>query len=343
MITIKKHKERYVKIVILLIFVVIILLYLKLDYVREIINILIASFIFAYILRPIKNKLLRISKIKESTASLLIILCIVALIIISFFIMIPRMFNEVNNSGIIIDKVSMYIEDFKKNNSTKNSPIMEYLYEVIQEKGSALLEALSIKIINSLISISEKIISIAVVPVVTYYFLCDSKMVSNKFYKLVPLKNRNITKKIIYDADKLLGRYILSQIILSVIIAVLTFVILIILNIKFALWLSLLNGILNIIPYFGPIIGMIPIIFIALLDSPRTGIWVAISMIVIQQIEGNILSPKITGDSINIHPVFIIILLLIGEAMGGFVGMILAVPIGVIIKVIYEDINYYLF
>ena len=66
-------------------------------------------------------------------------------------------------------------------------------------------------------------------------------------------------------------------------------------------------------------------------------------MFLIQQIEGNILSPKITGDSTNMHPIIIIILLLIGEKLGGFVGMIIAVPIGVIIKVIYEDINDYLF
>jgi predicted PurR-regulated permease PerM len=313
------------------------------DYVGEIINILIGSFILAYILRPIKNQLLIRCKIKDTTASIIIIMVIVAIIIISFYIMIPRMFNEINNSGIIIDKVSMYIEDFRKNNSPKNSDIMNYIYDVIQEKGTIILEDISAKVISGLISISEKLISFAVVPVVTYYFLSDSKMVINRFYKLVPIKNRNITKKIIYDADKLLGKYILSQIILSLIIAVFTFIILTILNIKFAIWLSLLNGILNIIPYFGPIFGMIPIIFIALLDSPTTGIWAGISMIVIQQIEGNILSPKITGDSINMHPIYIIILLLIGEAIGGFVGMILAVPIGVIIKVIYEDINYYLF
>ena len=66
-------------------------------------------------------------------------------------------------------------------------------------------------------------------------------------------------------------------------------------------------------------------------------------MIVIQQIEGNILSPQITGNSINMHPFIIIILLLIGDKFGGFMGMILVVPIAVIIKVIYDDINYYLF
>lgn len=114
-------------------------------------------------------------------------------------------------------------------------------------------------------------------------------------------------------------------------------------GVRFAFILAVLNGILNIIPYFGPIIGGIPAVIIALIDSPVKALWTIIGVFILQQIEGNILSPKITGDSTNMHPIIIIILLLIGEKMGGFLGMVLAVPIGVIIKVIYDDINDYLF
>ena len=114
-------------------------------------------------------------------------------------------------------------------------------------------------------------------------------------------------------------------------------------RVKFPLWLSILNGVFNIIPYFGPIFGAVPVVFIALLESPTKALWAALAILIIQQVEGNILSPKITGNSTNMHPLVIIILLLIGESFCGFVGMILAVPIGVIIKVIYEDINYYIF
>ena len=66
-------------------------------------------------------------------------------------------------------------------------------------------------------------------------------------------------------------------------------------------------------------------------------------MFAIQQIEGDLLSPKLVGDSISIHPVMIILLLLLGQQLGGFIGMVLAVPAAVIVKVIYEDINYHLF
>ena len=106
--------------------------------------------------------------------------------------------------------------------------------------------------------------------------------------------------------------------------------------------LSVVNGVVNIIPYFGPIIGGVPIVFIAMTssitkdNSSSRSIYHSIS-------RGDLLAPKITGDCISMHPVTIILLLILGEKIAGVAGMILCVPIAVIIKVIYDDINYYLF
>jgi len=114
-------------------------------------------------------------------------------------------------------------------------------------------------------------------------------------------------------------------------------------KIDFPLILSLINGIFNIIPYFGPIFGIVPIILIGLLASPKIALYTALWLFALQQIEGSILSPKIIGESISMHPLTVILLLTIGGKVGGILGMILAVPLGVVFKVIYEDINYYLF
>ena len=111
---------------------------------------------------------------------------------------------------------------------------------------------------------------------------------------------------------------------------------------KFSILLSLCNGIFNIIPYFGPILGGIPIVVIAFLESKSKGLWILVLLFLIQQIEGNILSPKITGESTNIHPLIIIILLLIGDKAYGIVGMVIVIPIAVIIKVFYKDIKFYI-
>ncbi|HCW52504.1 MAG TPA: AI-2E family transporter, partial [Clostridium sp.] len=197
--------------------------------------------------------------------------------------------------------------------------------------------------VDILINVSGNLISYAICPVMIYYLLSEGEEIYEKLMLIFPLSKRKITKRIISDIDMVLSRYIASQLLLCGIIGMLTFILLIVLKVKFPIWISFFNALFNIIPYFGPILGIIPAAVVALIDSPIKCLWVVIGMFVIQQIEGNILSPKITGDSTEIHPFVIIILLLIGDELGGFVGMVLVIPVAVMIKVLYEDINYYLF
>lgn len=115
------------------------------------------------------------------------------------------------------------------------------------------------------------------------------------------------------------------------------------LKVDYPVILSVLNGFFNIIPYFGPIFGSVPAVLIALLKSPRSALYTVIWLYILQTVEGNLLSPKITGDSISMHPFFVIILLILGGRAGGIAGMVLSVPIGAAVLVIMDDINYYLF
>jgi predicted PurR-regulated permease PerM len=199
------------------------------------------------------------------------------------------------------------------------------------------------KIFSSILSLGENMLSLAVVPLVVYYFLADSDIIFNRTLVIFPSNSRNMIKRIIGDIDKILGRYIISQFVLCGIIGILTFIVLIALHVDFPIILSVLNALFNIIPYFGPLFGAIPAVLVALLFSTKTALWTAALLYIIQQIEGNIISPKITGDSVSMHPLVVIILLIVGGKLGGFLGMVLAVPIGVVIKIIYEDLNYYLF
>ncbi|MDP4088675.1 MAG: AI-2E family transporter, partial [Bacillota bacterium] len=159
----------------------------------------------------------------------------------------------------------------------------------------------------------------------------------------MPLKKRRVFRSLSKDINLVLSKYILSQFLLSALIVVMTFVVLMALKVDFPLLLSLINGIFNIIPYFGPLLGGIPAVIVALLISPKTALWTALCLNLIQQIEGDIIAPKITGDSVDMHPLFVILLLILGGKVGGFVGMVLAVPVAVIVKVIIEDLDFYMY
>lgn len=339
----KKNKKIINFIILILSVFLTFILYLKIKTVNSVVNIILISLIFSYSLKPIRNILTERLRLNKRAASIIIILGIFIIVGTFLYILIPSILKESNNISDIIGNIDDYIDSLYSKLKINDIEFLKNIYVIINEKLNTFLFSFSESFLTNILEGMENIISLAIIPIVTYYFLVDGELLFNKLLLILPTDKRIITKKVLTHIDKVLSRYIVSQLFLSLIIGVITSIALLILGVNFAIPLGIFNGVLNIIPYFGPIIGGLPAVFVALISSPNKALLTALVVFSIQQIEGNILSPKITGDSTNMHPIMIIILLLIGEKLGGFVGMIMAVPIGVIIKVIYEDINDYLF
>ncbi|OOM81512.1 AI-2 transport protein TqsA [Clostridium puniceum] len=339
----RKHRKLIISIIIFTCVVALILAYFFNNSLNTIVNIIIISFILAYTLSPIRDTFEVKLKLSRKIASILVITIIISIVATCIIVIVPALFNEMVNISNIFDNISNFLADMLEKFNLKKILLANLLYSDILEKGNTIWIKFSENAVDNLIKFSDNIISFAIIPVMIYYFLCDGNKIYSKSLLLLSTEKREITRKFLSDIDRVLTRYITSQLLLSGLIGILTFGLLLILKVKFPLWISILNAILNIIPYFGPIFGAVPAVIVALLDSPIKAFWVIIGMFIIQQIEGDILAPKMTGDSTDMHPFVIIILLLIGDTVGGFLGMILAVPIAVIIKVLYDDINYYLF
>ncbi|HEY8889577.1 MAG TPA: AI-2E family transporter [Clostridium sp.] len=336
-------KKLTMTIVCIIIFIVIILIAVRIPIIKQIINLVFISFIVAYILKPLYMLLIK-KGVNKKAASALIIVGLAGLIALTLIVVIPSLFRE----SLYINKAINELQNYLINANMKikvlsTNKVMSGIINTIYNKSNAQILLIFDKIFNSIMGMGENIITYMLSPLIIYYFLCDSENMINKALIVFPPESRNVIKKIIEDIDKVLGRYIISQLILCGIITIATFFILIFMKVDFPLILSLINGIFNIIPYFGPLFGVIPIILIALLSSPKIALYTTLWLFALQQIEGSILSPKIIGESISMHPLTVILLLLIGGNVGGILGMILAVPLGVVIKVIYEDLNYYLF
>ncbi len=121
--------------------------------------------------------------------------------------------------------------------------------------------------------------------------------------------------------------FIVGRIIDSFIIGVLTFIVMKICDIPFALMISVIVGITNVIPFFGPFIGAIPSVFILMLEEPLDALYFVIIIVIIQQIDGNIIGPKIVGNAIGISSFWVLLSVLIGGGLFGFPGMALGVPV----------------
>lgn len=340
----KKYKGLIVKLIISIVIAIsIVMIYAFVEPIRAVTNLLIISIVIAYTLKPLRNYFCEKLHISYKKSSLLIILLLLLSFVGLIYCIVTTMLNESGNFGVMLDSIEEYILSLAARFKLDRLPIFETIYIQIGEKINMILSNTSTHLVDNLIDMGENLVTLAIVPITTYYFLADSKLIYNKLLLVLPTDKRVIVKNINKNIDKILSRYILSQLLLCLIIGVLSFILLLILRVKFPLVLSIINAVANIIPYFGPIIGGVPIIFIALTGSVTKGIIAAIGVILIQQVEGNFLAPKITGDSTNMHPIIIIILLVLGDKIGGVIGMVLIVPIAVIIKVIYDDIDYYLF
>jgi len=113
---------------------------------------------------------------------------------------------------------------------------------------------------------------------------------------------------------------------------------LILLRVKYPVILGVIGGITNVIPYFGPIIGAIPSVAVALLESPLKALWTIILFTVVQQIDNVIITPKIVEGRVGLHPVATILAVLIGGEFFGIIGMLVAVPVAAMLKIIITRI-----
>jgi len=172
--------------------------------------------------------------------------------------------------------------------------------------------------------------------VIAYYFLKDADFFRKSALSLVPKKWRNWMTGTGREINLILSNFIQGQLLTALIVSILEIIGLIIVGSKYALILGTFGGIANIIPYFGPVIGAVPAVAIALIESPGKAIWTALVFIIVQQIDNNFISPKIIEGRVGLHPVTTIFAVLAGETFFGITGMLIAVPAAGIIKVIFR-------
>lgn len=209
--------------------------------------------------------------------------------------------------------------------------------ELINE-AETYIEGMLTNLVRGFTRVFDMIVFVTVIPVLVFYFLKDLTRIKNYIKKWIPSKYHEQTGKLCRAIDESLGKYIRGQLIVCLFVSLAAFTVFHFLNINYALLLAIIMGITNIIPYFGPIIGALPAIAITSAISGKLVLIVLLSIFIIQLIESNMLSPYIVGKSIDIHPIAIIFALLLGGQLSGVIGMILAVPILTMLKVIMSHV-----
>lgn len=180
--------------------------------------------------------------------------------------------------------------------------------------------------------------------IISIYLLIEKEKfiaISKKMvYAFASEKRAARVLELTHRSNDTFGRFLVGKIIDSAIIGVLTFIVLTIFNVPYTLLVATIVGITNIVPFFGPFIGAVPSFIIILFVSPEKAITFVFIILVIQQLDGNFIGPKILGDSIGISAFWIIFSILIAGELFGFVGMVLGVPMfAVIYSIIKENVE----
>jgi predicted PurR-regulated permease PerM len=327
----------------LLSIVIIIFLLRRFPIFTEVLGVVIISFIISYSIRPF-YKFFMERGVNKKISALIVILSILLFIVVIFYVLIPRIYSESSNFADAIGEVKSYYQrltgDIKY---VTDSPFIKDVLYNSYEKVKATLMVVITNFLSKIVSIAENMILLFIIPTLVYFFLSDGDSISKGIMKYIPFNNKYAIRRALNHMDKVMERYIITQFELCGIIGILTFIALKGSGVKYALILSLVNAVFNIIPYFGPVIGAIPIILIALLTSTKKAVIVIFWLFIIQQLEGDIICPKILGETVNSHPVTILLLLIIGGSIGGIAGMILVIPVWVMVKIVVGEIDYYLF
>ena len=192
--------------------------------------------------------------------------------------------------------------------------------------GKAAL-ALLTKTIGGVTGTISVIIGLVIVPFLLFYMLKDKEDLVGGMYSVLPESVSRHIRNVLALIDGVIGSYVRAQLISATIVGVLVFIGLFFLDVSFALTLGLLAGVLGLIPIIGAFIGAVPGLLVALATDPGKLLWVALLYIVIQFVESNIISPRIQGRALRLHPIFIMITLIIASDIAGLWGVLVGVPL----------------
>lgn len=238
--------------------------------------------------------------------------------------------------------ISQYVSDTEILNTLWNNFLSAWR-EILQFTGQIVVSSLS-GVVNITVGFTSGLFNFILSVIFSIYMLLNKERLQLGMKKvLYAFSGKKFADKIMYlgkISNEAFSNYIGGQFIEAIIIGVLCFVGMLILKMPYALLISVLVAVTALIPIFGAFIGTIPSAFIILIIDPMKALWFIIFIIVLQQVEGNLIYPKVVGSSIGLPPIWVMLAMIIGGNTFGLIGILLGIPIfSVIYKVFKEFVD----
>ena len=299
---------------------------------------LVGGFLY-YITNPLVKFLQDKLKINRMIGILITLSLLFGLIALGVIYLLPILINQlsslINSTQGLYWEIQSFVNQLSKNPLFRNLNIQSTIQQLNLSYVDILQNILN-SVTNSVGSVLSAVVNTLMIlimtPIFLVYFLMDG-------HKLLPMLERTVLKRdklnissLLTNLNATVARYISGISIDALIIGALAYIGYSVIGLKYALVFAIFSSLANLIPYVGPSIGLIPMVITYAFTDPQKMVAALIYMLIIQQVDGNILYPRIVGGVMKVHPITIMVLLLLSSNIYGVLGMIVAIPTYSILK-----------
>lgn len=317
----------------------------------------IVGLVIAYILNPFDKAVYRsvFRKMQKKRPTLawnlstaLTIVLFILLFVLLLVALVPQLVDSVttlvSNIGLYAENISKAMKDLQESAAQYNIDLND-----ITSMGQSLVSSITEKltssssggVVGTVTNIGSGVMNGVISFIIAIYFLVDKKHMKAGLKRLMqlclPQKRYPQVASFWGRCNRILIRFIVCELLDAVIVGVVNFVFMTITRMPYAVLLSVVVGVTNLVPTFGPIVGGAIGVFILVLDNPWNALWFLIFTVILQTFDGYILKPKLYGDSLGVSGIWILIAIIVCGRMWGVVGILIGIPLAAIIDFIYHD------
>lgn len=291
----------------------------------DIILMVILAWLLSFVLEPLVHLISKMTKLPKLVSALVVYTFFAVLITVMIFLFIPVVIVQFQSLSTVIPK-----------------SLISYP-QALQAWNNSVTKSVDI-LISLLPSLASILVNTILMLILSFYFVVDKQRINEGVYRLVPKSFHQNLKFVQGVIDSTFASFFRIQVIFAVLAGISSWIVLTLFGIEFAASVSLLAGILTIIPVLGQFIGAIPPAFVVLVTRPETPIEAVIIfaiLVIIQQIAFNVFGPKLMGNAFKLHPVIVFLSIIVGFKIAGAVGAVFVVPFLAIFVIILKELGHY--
>lgn len=303
--------------------------------------------------RGAKKKFRRLIR---TVSSILAVLVFILVIVMLISMVIPEVSANISNlvdtMPAQINSFIVHLNDWEYGNHKITAIVEEYLMTAADWMEDFLKNSLLPQTKDYVATVTSGVLNVlnafknlVIGLIVSIYVMCEKENFEGQTKKIIfalfPARAANQVIQVFHTTNEIFGGFIKGKLLDSLIIGIICYIVLCIIKMPYTLLVSVIVGVTNIIPFFGPFIGAIPSAFLILLVDPLYAVYFVIFVVILQQIDGNIIGPKILGDSTGLSSFWVMFAILVGSGLFGVMGMLLGCPVFAVIYYIVQKVVHF--